>query len=209
MNRNDYISNFYNEISSSYVKKFSDELNYKHFDQMLLKTFAMECDGKVLDIACGPGHTTGFLNDIGVKNIQGVDLSLKMVESARSNFKNITFDTADMCDFHFKNGEFDHAVCFYGIVHFNLEELSIALLEINRILKPGGNFLFSFHIGNDTIHFDEFYGHKVDIKFQLFEKKDVIELSRSVGFEIVDVLERNPYPGIESETQRAYIWVRK
>lgn len=209
MQNQEDISKFYNQVALAYSERWGNELGHKHFDRMLLRSFADQCRGKVLDIGCGPGQTTRFLKDLGVEDILGLDLSTGMIRQASTTHRDITFQVGNMLELEFNDGEIDHALCFYGIVHFTLEQLSGALLEINRALRPGGNLLFSFHIGNEIVHLNEFLEKSVDIDFLLHEKATIVDLCLTCGYELVDVIERDPYTEIESPTQRAYVWVRK
>ena len=53
----------YNKTAKNYADKFKDELAKKHFDRILLKSFAVENfdKGKLIDLGCGPGQTTFLL----------------------------------------------------------------------------------------------------------------------------------------------------
>jgi len=68
--------------------------------------------------------------------------------------------------------------------------------------------VFSFHIGKEIVYLDNFLDKEVNIKFQFFEVERIKALIEEVGFEIVDILKRQPYE-TEYQTERAYIWTRK
>ena len=201
----------YNKTAKNYAAKFAEELIHKHCDRMLLKTFAQENfrKGTILDIGCGPGQTTAFLNSQGISDLKGTDLSEGMVKTARMLFPHIVFEKANMLDLQYANESFGSAIAFYAIVHFNISEIEKAMTEIFRILKPGGDFLCSFHIGEGKIHFDNFLGHQVDIDFHFFNTGSVSTIAVKSGFEIVDVIEREPYINSEHPSRRAYLWLSR
>lgn len=201
----------YNKTADNYADKFFDELSHKHFDRMLLQAFASEnkMKGKMLDLGCGPGQTTRYLADYGISGIIGTDLSPGMIEVARKINPQLTFETADMLSLPYADATFGSAVAFYAIVHFTYSKLETALREVRRVLKPGGEFLFSFHIGNNTIHLAQFLDHDVNIDFQFFDTSRVLELLHKTGFGIIDCVERQSYKDIEYPSQRAYLWVYK
>ena len=201
----------YDATAAAYAAELFDELSKKPLDRLLLTQFAAENKGKgkIIDLGCGPGQTTRFLADNGVKDIIGTDLSQGMIAKARELSPDLEFQTADMLDLDFPDKHFASAVAFYAIVHFTIEELAIAFGEIYRVLQAGGQFLLSFHIGNDIIHRDEFFGEKVDIDFYFFQTTTVIGLLKEAGFSVMDAIERYPYEGAEHPSKRAYLWVRK
>ena len=100
-------------------------------------------------------------------------------------------------------------MAFYAIVHFDEQQLARAFNEIYRVLKPGGQFLFSFHIGDHIVHRDEFFGEEVDVDFYFFKTEKVLDMLKETGFEVVNALERLPYEGFEYPSKRAYLWVKK
>jgi len=84
-----------------------------------------------------------------------------------------------------------------------------ALEEFRRVLRPGGLLLLAFHIGADAIHLDEWWGHSVSVDFFFFRPDEVAECLRSAGFEIAEIIERDPYPDVEHQSRRAYVFARR
>lgn len=201
----------YNDTADNYAAERIDELSKKHFDRLLLKEFALVNKDKGLcaDFGCGPGQTTKFLYDHGIKDIIGVDISSGMIEAARTHFPKIKFETGDLLKMSYTSNYLGSALAFYAIVHFTYDQIKIAFSEVNRVLKKGGQFLFSFHVGNDTVHFDKANEVDVDIDLFLFPSEQIIELLLETGFRIIDALERHPYVDVEWATKRAYIWTEK
>jgi SAM-dependent methyltransferase len=211
MNDNKRIIDCYNKTAENYAAKFIDELSKKHLDRILLQAFAKKNGGKgrLIDLGCGPGQTTRYLAGCGITDIIGTDLSPGMIDVAKKINPQLSFETADMLSLPYDEHAFGSAIAFYAIVHFNYSQLEIAFREIKRVLKNGGEFLFSFHIGDNTVHMDQFLEHDVNIDFHFFEISRVIELLDKTAFEIIDCIERKPYKDVEYPSQRAYIWVRK
>ncbi|MEO8399667.1 MAG: methyltransferase domain-containing protein [Ignavibacteriaceae bacterium] len=211
MQKRKNIIDCYNKTAKNYAEKFINELDKKHLDKILLKSFAKENikKGKLIDLGCGPGQTTKFLFDCGFKEIIGTDLSTEMINIAKTINPKINFETADILNLNYNDNFFGSAVAFYSIVHFDYKQIKTAFKEINKVLRKNGQFLFSFHIGNDIKHLDEFLEHKVNIDFYFFEVNKITELLIKTGFEIIDVVERQPYEDAEYSSRRAYIWVKK
>ncbi len=201
----------YNKTANNYAEKYIDELGKKHFDCILLRSFAAENAGKgrLIDLGCGPGQTTKFLFDCGLTNITGTDISPGMIAVAKKINPEIEFETADMLSLHYPDQSFGAAIAFYSIVHLDYGQIRVALQEIKRVLKEGGQLLFSFHIGDNTIHLDNFLDLDVNIDFYFFETNKINGLLAETGFEVIDIIEREPYEDIEYASKRAYVWVRK
>lgn len=210
MNGQKNIIDCYDKTASNYADKFMDELNHKHLDRVLLKSFASENLGKgrLIDLGCGPGQTTKFLSDCGITDILGVDISSQMISVAKKTNPQINFDTADILNLKYPDNYFTSAIAFYSIVHFDYNQVKTAFKEIKRVLTDNGQFLFSFHIGDNLVHLDNFLDHPVNIDFQFFQIDKITDLLLETGFEIIDVIERQPYKDAEYPSKRAYIWTK-
>ena len=211
MQSNEKIINCYNQVADNYAAERSDELSKKHFDRLLLKEFAVvsKDKGRCADFGCGPGQTTKFLYDHGLKDIIGVDISSGMIDAAQRLFPKIKFETGDLLNVSYASNYFGSALAFYAIVHFTYDQIKIAFNEVNRVLKKGGQFLFSFHVGNETVHFDKAKDIDVDIDLYFFQTEKIIDLLHATGFEIIDAVERYPYEGVEYASKRAYVLAEK
>jgi SAM-dependent methyltransferase len=198
----------YNKTAINYADKFIDELRKKHLDRILLKSFAAENldKGKLIDLGCGPGQTTKYLSDCGMTDLVGVDISPSMVTVAKSINPILNFETADILNLKYPDKTFGSAIAFYSIVHFDYRQVKTAFEEIKRVLAENGQLLFSFHIGNNVVHLDNFLDHQVNIDFYFFEMNKIIDLVTEAGFEIIDTIEREPYQDAEYPSKRAYIW---
>jgi hypothetical protein len=51
-------------------------------------------------------------------------------------------------------------------------------------------------------------GATASVDFILFQPLEMTNYLKSAGFEIEEVIEREPYPGVEHPSRRAYIFAR-
>ena len=109
-----------------------------------------------------------------------------------------------------EDGSWGGIVAFYSIVHVPREEVTRALGEMWRVLRPGGLLLLSFHVGDEIRHLDELWGQEVSLDFHFFRVGDMEGLLGEPGFDVEEVVERLPYgEDVETQTLRAYVFARK
>ena len=200
----------YDTIAKEYAEAFSGDHEKKPKDQEILRRFSQAIGQRrpVWDFGCGPGQTANYLNNLGLE-ISGLDLSEKILEQARTIHPEIYFRKGNILALEFENDSIAGVVAFYAIVHLTKEQVEIAFREVFRVLQPGGIFLFTYHVGEETIHLDEFLGKKIDIDFMFFTTDFISSSLRDRGFEKIEVIEREPYPGVEYESRRAYVFAIK
>lgn len=196
----------YDVVADAYVQRIYQELDDKPADRALLDRFAeaLGDSGPAIDLGCGPGHITRYLHEHGI-DISGVDISAKMVKQAKKLNPGISFKKGDLRQLKEEDNHYSAAVAMYSLIHIPPEEMVQALLEIHRVLEPGGALLLAFHVGNEKQHLAQWWDRKVDLDFYYFRTLDMIVNLQQAGFEQVSTYTRNPYPEIEAQTKRTYI----
>jgi ubiquinone/menaquinone biosynthesis C-methylase UbiE len=201
----------YDCVADEYARHIYDELRYKPLDQQLLERFAESVRGTGLacDLGCGPGQVARYLHDRGV-TMCGVDLSPGMVEQARRLNPGIEFCQGDMTALDVAAESWAGIAAFYAIVNFPAADVRRAMREMWRVLQPGGLLLLSFHIGEEVSHVEDLWGRSVCLDFYFFRTPDVADSVGAAGFEVEEIIEREPYaPEVEYQSRRAYIFARK
>lgn len=130
------------------VAEYSVEPALMHGEKTIFQsqTFGSLNNKRVLDIGCGGGRTTYFLHQAGA-NVIGIDISPGLVDFASKRFPDIEFRLGDATTLDFDDNTFDVVLfSFNSLDCIYPKELRIkALNEINRVLRPEGNFIFSHH----------------------------------------------------------------
>lgn len=207
---NEDVQSSYDRVAEDYAEHFRDEMDHKPFDRKMLDWLAEKVDdlGIICDMGCGPGQIANYLFDQGVK-VCGVDLSPGMVERAQSLNPDIPFQQGDMLALtNIADHSYGGVAAFYSIIHVPRPTLNQALAELKRVLCPGGILLLTIHIGQQIVHRDEWWGKAVSLDFICFETEEMKDHLKLVGFELQEVIERDPYPE-EYPSRRAYIFARK
>jgi ubiquinone/menaquinone biosynthesis C-methylase UbiE len=204
------IERMYDRVAKEYAEVFSEEHAKKPKDQEILRRFSRDVGDKkpVWDFGCGPGQTAKYLTDLGME-ISGLDLSEEILKQARTLHPEIHFRKGNILELEFDDDSIAGVVAFYAIVHFTEEQVETAFREVFRILQPGGLFLCTYHIGDETIRLEEFLGKEIDIDFMFFATDFISDCLKKIGFEETQIVEREPYPEVEYESRRAYVFARK
>jgi SAM-dependent methyltransferase len=204
------VGDSYDRVAAEYARRIFGELGHKPLDRQLLDRFAERVQGlgPVCDLGCGPGHVARYLHERGVR-VTGLDLSAEMVEQARRLNPGIEFRRGNMLSLDLEDGAWGGIAAFYSIIHVPRTEIAVALAEIKRVLRPGGVLLLASHVGDETVHLDEWWGQPVSLDFRFFRPEDLAEFLRRAGFEVEEIVEREPYPDVEHPSRRAYIFARK
>ncbi|MGE3166787.1 MAG: trans-aconitate 2-methyltransferase [Planctomycetota bacterium] len=199
----------YDRVADEYVRRIFGELEHKPFDRAWLDRFAAEVAGvgPVCDLGCGPGHVARYLSERGVK-VVGFDLSPAMVERARLLTPEVDFEVGDFTALD-PQRTWSGLVAFYSLIHVAREFLPETLRGLYRALLPGAPLTVAFHIGDSVLHLDEWWGTPVSVDFHFFTTDAMIAVLRDCGFDVVEAVERDPYPDIEHPSRRAYIDARR
>lgn len=137
------------------IEEFDSEVGYQHwaetYDSLPNPLIELEepvlhsmIDGRragtAVDAACGTGRLTAYLIDRG-HHVIAVDPSEAMLAKAREIASGADFRSGSLLDLPVADGTADLVVCALALAHF--EELERPVLELARIVKPGGHILLS------------------------------------------------------------------
>jgi SAM-dependent methyltransferase len=159
----------------------------------------------VLELGCGPGHVARYLHERGVE-VSGLDLSPAMVDEARRLNPDITFRQGDMLALDVEAGSLAGVVSFYAIVHLQPEALPEAFPEVRRVLRQGGVALVAFHLGDERVRPGELWGIPTELDWVFFRTEEVMRGLTAAGLAVGEVIERDPYEGVEHPSRRALVF---
>ncbi len=129
-----------------YYDKYLGPLIFEEYSIDMANRLDLPVGGALLEIAAGTGLATRHLREAMPKkaSITVTDLHTSMLELAREKFpdkQNMLFEKADAANLSYADDSFDVVACQFGIMFFPLKAKCVE--DIYRLLKPGGNFLFS------------------------------------------------------------------
>jgi len=174
-----------------------------------------DCHDRVMDIGCGTGRVCMGLENVGYKNLVGVDVSERMICLASQNVlpeSTIRFERLDIIHEEPSLKDFKLALAFHGIspIPNRLDRIK-ALKNISRLLVADGIVILSTFLRCDQ---DEFwrlererwqnklqdkrlvdYGDRiinkegVEIFIHIPSKKDFTELIEEAGYSLLECIE--------------------
>jgi SAM-dependent methyltransferase len=200
----------YDRVAAEYTAQVYGELAHKPLDRALLDRLVAAVGdlGPICDLGCGPGQIARYLRDQGAPAL-GVDLSPGMVAEAQRLNPDIPFFQDNMLALQVVDESWGGIAAFYSIIHIPREQVVDALREMRRVLRPGGMLLLAFHRGGETVHADTFFELPVALDFLFFEAAEMEGYVRAAGFVAEETVERPPYPDVEHQSDRVYLFGRK
>lgn len=115
-------------------------------------------DADILDFGCGYGRTLAELSEAGYSNLSGFDFSHSLVERGKAEFPGLDLTAYSGGPLPLKDNSFDAAVML-GVFTCMAETRTQAeaLIEIRRVLKPGGVlYINDFLINRDKRNLDRY-----------------------------------------------------
>ncbi|MGA2705618.1 MAG: class I SAM-dependent methyltransferase [Isosphaeraceae bacterium] len=119
--------------------------------ERLRREVVAEVDGEILEIGFGTGLNLGHYPE-HVRHLTAVDPGVGMTRIARRRIErshiNVDLRVKSAEELPFEDGRFDCVVSTWTLC--SVQEAELAVSEIGRVLKPGGQFLFLEHgLGDD------------------------------------------------------------
>jgi ubiquinone/menaquinone biosynthesis C-methylase UbiE len=160
--------------------------------------------GRLLNIGCG--HGADFLPFTARFELYGLDFSVEMLRLAQKyaeKFRfSVDFTMADAVALPFRDDSFDYAIAVATYHHLETNDRLPALLELKRVLKPGGEAFITvwnrwqprFWLSRREILVpwrtkeQTFYRY-----YNLFSYHAMARLVKQAGFELVRLFPENGY----------------
>ena len=135
----------YNWATSLYDPILAVTMREPVFRPRFVKQAAVEPGHKVLDLACGTGTLTILLKHTHpAAEVVGVDGDSKVLRIAQAKAvaagASIQFDQSLSHSLPFANASFDRVITSLFFHHLNADGKRRTLVEVRRVLRPGGEF---------------------------------------------------------------------
>ena len=181
-------------------------------DRALLAAFvdlvASRPGARVADVGCGPGRVAAFLARSGL-SVLGVDPSTQLLARARLAHPAIAFEEGRLDDLPIVDASLSGAVCWYSIINTPPAELDRCLVELRRVLEPGGHLLLAFQSGGgEAVVRSDAHGTGLPLTSYLHGVAQVIQGLETAGFDAHATTERQPELVHETAPQ-AFVLARR
>lgn len=131
----------YDELASSHDDKVSLEAvpyaGYEEALDLLVRWVSPLPKEKGLDLGAGTGNLTGKLLARGCW-MAAIDQSEEMLKQCSRKHPDVQMRLGNLMAIPYTDDKFDFAVTSYALRHLNSVQLTLALNEMRRVLRPGG-----------------------------------------------------------------------
>lgn len=176
----------------------SMERGHRPVGEQAIARMHVEPNSRVLDVGCGSGWATRVLAGYAFDGrVTGIDISDEMVQLARASsadYKNVDFQLASAEQLPFETNEFTHVFSMESLYYYR--NIPKALMEIQRVMKPGGLFaaVVDLYWENEATHQ---WIDTLKVPVELLSIDDYRSLFIDAGFENIRderILDPRPVP---------------
>lgn len=100
-----------------------------------------------------PGHWTDYLTQLGL-DARGIDLVPSFIDHARSSYPGIPFSLQSIEDIQEEDGSLGGILSWFSTIHHEPDAIAVPIAEFARVLRPGGQLVLGFFVGNSIESFD-------------------------------------------------------
>ena len=185
--------NFWKAAAEGYDEWITNDFQDQYEVNWNILTKYIDPTLRVLDVGCGPGDLSIRISQ-QCHEVWGVDVTPEMIQIAEKKVAlepaNVNFEQADACDLPFENHCFDTVMSVNALQTMIQPEM--ALKEMNRVLKPGGELLLiTYCYGDSTLSDNESLvdwavKYRTQAVWQTFKVTQLSDLLQANGFEVVE-----------------------
>jgi SAM-dependent methyltransferase len=174
----------YDAVADNYVDMVGDPGSWQ---RSALDAFAEQVRqiGPVLDAGCGPGWISGYLHGKSV-NVFGIDLSPRMIEHARRQHPDISFEVASVTDLNPEPASLGGVLGWWSWFNLPREWLPHVIATMARALRPDGQLIIGMHRGDGDQPRTRCYGNvPVQWTTHLYQPEEITALLTDAGLKMV------------------------
>lgn len=178
--------------ANDYAARFMDVTMYS--GQLDILCAEIPKNGKVLDVACGPGNVARYLLDRRSDMLlTGIDLAPAMVALATANNPEAEFSVMDCRNISELPDRYDCVICSFVMPYLSKEEALHLIASAGMLLKSGG-LLYISTMEDDYTKSGPQRSSKGDELYMYFHEADyIIKATAAAGMNIINEC-RYTYP---------------
>lgn len=149
------------------------------YNNWTLSKFQSFIKGDILEIGCGIGNFTKYLEKYG--SVYAIDIDKNYINQTKKKVDNVVVGLGNLetGDYFFKPRKFDTIICLNVLEHIKND--SVAIKNIHKLLKPTGHLILLIP-SHPSLYgqIDRAVDH-----YRRYDKKKITSEIKSMGFEII------------------------
>lgn len=153
---------------------------------------AVDPDGRVADLGCGPGRAAAHLAR-HLSDVVGVDLSSELLLRAARAHPDLPFAQGRLDELPFARDVLCGVVCWYSIIHTPPSRLATLLEELARVTVVDGLVLLAFQAGSgEGVRREDAHATGLELTTYLHDVDDIRDRLDAAGLEVHAEAVREP-----------------
>jgi predicted TPR repeat methyltransferase len=191
------------EVYDALAEVYADHYECGNPDRPFLEEFLshLRTGTRLLDVGCGTGNGAKYFSDHGMR-VEGIDLSVSMIEVARRTYPHIRFTPKDIRNSNYRPGRFDAIWAGYSLFHMGRQDFQTVLKKIRKALVAKGIFGLIMQEGTGDVQFPEPLCPGKSLLVCLYSIKELTALLSTKGFNVIARKRRGPVSALEYPYQK-------
>lgn len=186
------------EIYDALAKNYAEHYESGNPDRPFLDEFLshVKKGSRLLDLGCGTGNAANYFFEHGMQ-VEGIDLSSRMIEVATQRYSAIHFRRADIRNLDCQAGGLDALWAGYSLFHMVQKDFAFTLEKIRSALVIGGIFGTTLQEGEGQVQFPEPLLPGKKLLVCLYSRAELTRILSAKGFKVIAYKRRKPASELE------------